>query len=136
MKTVHLSGPLYAALYCEGGLNQWVLGMYGTNLGAFYSPDAVALVQNAIYQSNLSLVKALEQIAHTNTAYDPYEPANIARKALAAHGTQNCPTCGGNDLEMPCAYPGEGKPGCLRDVRLQSGNPLVKKIINDMRKGK
>lgn len=25
-----------------------------------------------------------------------------------------CPTCRGNDREMPCAYPSEGKPGCLR----------------------
>lgn len=32
-----------------------------------------------------------------------------------------CPYCGGNDKDMPCAYPSEGKPGCLRDVRLSEG---------------
>lgn len=30
-----------------------------------------------------------------------------------------CPSCGGNDGDTPCAYPSEGKPGCLRDIRLQ-----------------
>lgn len=29
---------------------------------------------------------------------------------------QVCPVCGGNDWEMPCAYPSEGAPGCLRDA--------------------
>lgn len=29
-----------------------------------------------------------------------------------------CPTCQGNDRDTPCAYPSEGKPGCLRDKRL------------------
>lgn len=29
-----------------------------------------------------------------------------------------CGYCGGNDGNVPCAYPGEGKPGCLRDARL------------------
>jgi hypothetical protein len=31
---------------------------------------------------------------------------------------QECMYCHGNDRNMPCAYPGEGKPGCLRDKRL------------------
>lgn len=30
-----------------------------------------------------------------------------------------CSYCGGNDGDMPCAYPGENKPGCLRTQRLQ-----------------
>lgn len=34
-----------------------------------------------------------------------------------------CPYCNGNDLDMPCAYPGEGQPGCLRDKRF-----LIEKI--------
>ncbi len=30
-----------------------------------------------------------------------------------------CTYCGGNDKDAPCAYPSEGKPGCLRDARMQ-----------------
>lgn len=29
-----------------------------------------------------------------------------------------CTACGGNDNDAPCAYPGEGLPGCLRERRL------------------
>jgi hypothetical protein len=29
-----------------------------------------------------------------------------------------CRVCGGNDRDAPCAYPGERRPGCLRDVRM------------------
>ena len=29
-----------------------------------------------------------------------------------------CKSCNGNDYDMPCAYPSEGKHGCLRDARL------------------
>lgn len=29
-----------------------------------------------------------------------------------------CPTCKGNDANAPCAYPSEGKPGCLRDASM------------------
>ena len=25
-----------------------------------------------------------------------------------------CPTCNGNNKDMPCAYPSENKPGCLK----------------------
>ncbi len=32
---------------------------------------------------------------------------------------ERCPTCSGNDGDMPCAYPSEGKAGCPRDARLQ-----------------
>lgn len=31
----------------------------------------------------------------------------------------NCTYCNGNDVDMPCAFPSEGKPGCLRDERKQ-----------------
>jgi hypothetical protein len=31
-----------------------------------------------------------------------------------------CKYCYGNDQDMPCAYPGELKPGCLRDSRLKA----------------
>lgn len=34
-----------------------------------------------------------------------------------------CPYCGGNDQDTPCAYPSEGKPGCLRDIRLAETVP-------------
>jgi len=37
-----------------------------------------------------------------------------------------CPYCHGNDQSAPCAYPGEGKPGCLRDARLM--NPAQKPV--------
>lgn len=29
-----------------------------------------------------------------------------------------CPACNGNDADMPCAYPGDNQPGCIRDERL------------------
>ena len=29
-----------------------------------------------------------------------------------------CPACKGNDADMPCAYPGDQLPGCLRVARL------------------
>jgi hypothetical protein len=29
-----------------------------------------------------------------------------------------CSYCYGNDGDIPCAHPSEGKPGCLRDARL------------------
>lgn len=29
-----------------------------------------------------------------------------------------CPTCNGDDKNAPCAYPSEGKQGCLRDARI------------------
>lgn len=31
---------------------------------------------------------------------------------------ETCPVCNGNDREMACAYPSEGKAGCSRDKRL------------------
>lgn len=30
-----------------------------------------------------------------------------------------CTVCGGNDADVPCAYPSAGQPGCLRDARLK-----------------
>lgn len=38
--------------------------------------------------------------------------------ALSRPNAPVCPTCKGNDANAPCAYPSEGKPGCLRDARL------------------
>jgi len=35
----------------------------------------------------------------------------------------SCSYCHGNDRNMPCAYPSEGKPGCLRDARLAAELP-------------
>jgi hypothetical protein len=29
-----------------------------------------------------------------------------------------CPSCNGNDKDAPCAYPSEGRTGCLRDERV------------------
>jgi hypothetical protein len=34
-----------------------------------------------------------------------------------------CPTCHGDDMQAPCAYPGEGKRGCVRDKRLKAAQP-------------
>jgi hypothetical protein len=28
-----------------------------------------------------------------------------------------CPVCNGNDGDVPCAYPSEGKQGCLMEAR-------------------
>jgi len=33
---------------------------------------------------------------------------------------KTCPACNGNDADAPCAYPSEGKAGCLRDERLSA----------------
>ena len=40
-----------------------------------------------------------------------------------------CPTCNGNDKDAPCAYPSEGKEGCLRDKRLRH-QPEVTEYLN------
>lgn len=42
------------------------------------------------------------------------------RARLTAEVPQRCAYCHGNDRDMPCAYPSEGKPGCLRDQRLKA----------------
>lgn len=34
-----------------------------------------------------------------------------------------CPVCGGNDANVPCAYPGDNPPGCLRAWRLAHPRP-------------
>ena len=47
---------------------------------------------------------------HDDTALEEY------RKKVLLEAEQKCPACGGNDGDMPCAYPGEHEqqPGCLR----------------------
>jgi hypothetical protein len=48
---------------------------------------------------------------------DYFDLSHAVRHALlVAEG--RCPMCYGNDADMPCAYPGEEQPGCLRDIRL------------------
>ncbi len=37
-----------------------------------------------------------------------------------AGGLARCPSCNGDDMQTPCAYPGEGKAGCPRDKRLSA----------------
>lgn len=39
-----------------------------------------------------------------------------------------CPVCNGNNKDMPCAYPGESKPGCLKD-REDRTFELMRKIV-------
>ena len=40
----------------------------------------------------------------------------LARRSTS--GSDRCSTCKGNDADAPCAYPSEGRDGCLRDARL------------------
>jgi hypothetical protein len=52
--------------------------------------------------------------------------AEVAQRMLAASAAPaeaRCESCVGNDADMPCAYPGEDKPGCLRDARLRVDRP-------------
>lgn len=49
-------------------------------------------------------------------------PARSGLAPRADRGT--CTACGGNDANVPCAYPGEGQPGCLRDLRLSEDGGL------------
>jgi hypothetical protein len=47
------------------------------------------------------------------------KPLRTREDAMRAfQAKQVCPVCGGNDLNAPCAFPGKGAPGCLRDQRL------------------
>ncbi|WP_321814615.1 MULTISPECIES: hypothetical protein [unclassified Paraburkholderia] len=39
-------------------------------------------------------------------------------QARATQQATMCPACGGNDADMPCAFPRGGQPGCPRDARL------------------
>lgn len=43
--------------------------------------------------------------------------------------SKKCHECGGNDLNMPCGYPSEGKSGCLRDIRLLQHNKIIGDFI-------
>ena len=44
-----------------------------------------------------------------------------------------CKTCGGNDGDMPCAYPSAGMSGCLRDARLaQPAKPNYCLLIDEL----
>lgn len=41
-----------------------------------------------------------------------------------------CKACGGNDKNIPCAYPSENKDGCLRDFRLPVSKHLSSEEIS------
>lgn len=41
-----------------------------------------------------------------------------------------CESCGGNDMDAPCAYPSEGKRGCLRDTRLKQGPETIVRYVH------
>jgi hypothetical protein len=47
--------------------------------------------------------------------------ADKTRAALAGRDSSEllCPTCGGNDRNMPCAYPGERLTGCIHSARVE-----------------
>jgi len=69
-------------------------------------------------------VKVLEPCIQCGVAVDPACGCSRGRAlasqtdALAA-AAQTCQNCKGNDAGMPCAFPGDGKPGCLRDARME-----------------
>lgn len=44
--------------------------------------------------------------------------ALMARLMLETFGNVRCVVCNGDDASVPCAYPSEGKNGCVRDARL------------------
>jgi hypothetical protein len=56
-----------------------------------------------------------EQGSHTwcEDSIDDCEQAEYMRISR-----ESCPTCHGNDSDLPCAFPEGGKPGCPRDIRL------------------
>lgn len=58
-------------------------------------------------------IKATEAWNRRSDAAEPQQ-TQVAAKPK----TQSCETCGGNDFDMPCAYPSENKQGCLRQKRL------------------
>lgn len=41
---------------------------------------------------------------------------------------ETCNACGGNDYNVPCAYPSEGMKGCLRDKRIKAGEALPDQV--------
>lgn len=55
---------------------------------------------------------AAEEIESLRAIVDVWERDRAAPEPAV------CPTCQGNDMDMPCAYPSESKPGCLRDKGL------------------
>lgn len=53
------------------------------------------------------------------TTQASWEAWQAAQSALAEQpALATCKSCNGNDGDAPCAYPSEGKHGCLRDARL------------------
>lgn len=89
-------------------------------LGAHYLPDdsTLMLLHKARYERagvpmNLRLDSGRWLLAHGFTRIDG--------RPVKLEADFTCTVCGGNDADMPCAYPGDKKKGCLRDVRLQYG---------------
>jgi hypothetical protein len=48
------------------------------------------------------------------------QPLGVIAAAAPSVEQESCPTCHGNDLDLPCAFPEGGKRGCPRDIRLAS----------------
>lgn len=38
---------------------------------------------------------------------------------------EHCPVCNGDGVNRPCAYPGEMRIGCLRDIRRREDKTLT-----------
>ena len=53
---------------------------------------------------------------------------NALLKKQLAETKPKCPTCKGNDTTAPCAYPGSGMDGCLRDKRLAPSPQIAEKV--------
>ena len=92
------------------------------------------------------LEQALELLERwsRNTDYDTHrltrqtgEVIAALKEAMSSQGCEHikqqpeearCKSCNGNDGDMPCAYPGENKHGCLRNARMaikQQGEPVA-----------
>ena len=50
---------------------------------------------------------------------------NEAAGGASASNAGLCAACGGNDGDMPCAYPSEKRHGCLRDRRVATLTFLI-----------
>ena len=78
----------------------------------FYVPSASPIVHLSPAELNRVYPDGLQSIQE-----------KIKGKSLCSSlqdSSSSCPTCGGNDAHLPCAFPGEKQFGCLRDIRLRA----------------
>lgn len=109
----------YEELECFGG--QCVVKEFGHKaqevISATSSSDAWLKEQKA---------KVLEEAAcafESNGADAMFAVDELRRMTAelrSAPAEATCKSCDGNDGDKPCAYPSEGKHGCLRDARMRT----------------